>query len=842
MRRPPWLTAFFAGERLGDLLGEVAYHEIVDGVMLLGDGRTEVGVEVELLPYHFGPPSGRYLSALGTLLRLIPENSRLRFVTQALPEDRAVLERFERQTTDPSEASRVLTAGRRAYLDALRAQGGVRRWRSHLSLAQGRPRGPRRALSELESAEALERALAQRELLLRQASLAGMKPRPLGTDDTFERVFRYLNPSYGDVRLGPYLPTHRDYPESAVAAFQGLRPPTLRAQLLRSDVDNSRRDHLRVGAQHVTMIALYTEPEEVFEKLGNLLTRARVAFTAVVDVWHEDQARAIGRIKNRNRQAYADAASSAAGLYSGPESSVALSAGEALITHLAASGDHLYRVMSAVILNHGHLGTLRDATDRLASDLNGVPGMPFRKLEHGLLKPWLTFAPFSGRTHDEYASLVESDAKAFFPVNGPWRSEPRAGAAALYLTRDHSLAAVDSFDPDNKNPHALFLGAPRSGKSFTAQYQLTSTLRDEAVDAVIIDVGLNWRRTVEHYRGLVVPVDGSGAFSINPFDLRPGQLHPSPEDRSFLLKLFRVMLGATPDSAADEDAILTSAITEAYAAALTEHPAGEGRWETRLEPFTLSGFIEVVQTLSAVGSRPVTADDRKVMNRLASRLQLMAGDSPIGQFLDRPSSLPTADAKVILYETSAFRGDERLMQVGTMLIQRSVWQRALASRRRRTVLVVDEAWLPLQNAFACAYLEDILRRGAKEGLVLWLITHSVGDLTGAARQGVRQGLSTFFVFRLDGEDELLGSVLGLPPETLHEYRTLAGRTGELNEFLFYSRGEKEVKGEILVLRAAPTDYYLFTSDPGDLAKLEQLAETHGSQAAAVRELVRRHAA
>ena len=95
-------------------------------------------------------------------------------------------------------------------------------------------------------------------------------------------------------------------------------------------------------------------------------------------------------------------------------------------------------------------------------------------------------------------------------------------SVALYHTRDHTLVAVDSWDPKNKNPHTAFLGAPRVGKTFTAQYQFTETLRDEDVDGVVIDVGLNWKRTVEHYGGPVVRVDTSGRTSKNPLRFAAG--------------------------------------------------------------------------------------------------------------------------------------------------------------------------------------------------------------------------------------------------------------------------------------------------------------------------------
>ena len=458
--------------------------------MFLEDGRTEVGVGVDLLPHHFSPSPERFTNTLGALCRLTPQHSRLRYAVQVVPEDAAVIQHYRAGCSDTGAASRVLTEGRASYLTHLRSRGEVRRWHAHLSLAQGKPKKAKAAVSHLSTAEALERSHKLARLLTRQARLAGLNPQALTTDDVFERAFRYLNPSYGNVKLGPYIATEKDYPAEAVAEFEGLKAPTLRAQLLKSSVDNVRKPTLQVGGHYVSMIALCTEPERVMPGLGDLLTRARVPFTFVLDVWHEDQTNAVGRIKNRNRRAFADMSNGQQGHYTGPESGRALGEGERLVNHLYATGDHVYRVMNATILTHADVETLQDATDTLMSELNSVPGMPYRKLEQGLLMPFLTFASFSGRAHNEGASLVETHAKRMFPVHGPWLTDLKTERArALYHTRDHTLVSVDSWDPKNKNPHTVFLGAPRTGKSFTAQNQATETLRDEDVDMVVIDVG-----------------------------------------------------------------------------------------------------------------------------------------------------------------------------------------------------------------------------------------------------------------------------------------------------------------------------------------------------------------
>ena len=127
--------------------------------------------------------------------------------------------------------------------------------------------------------------------------------------------------------------------------------------------------------------------------------------------------------------------------------------------------------------------------------------------------------------------------------------------------------------------------------------------------------------------------------------------------------------GDDPVQIADEDSVLISAIAEVYSAHLTEYKISEGEYGKRLTPFVLTDFVDTLETLSGVGERSVTAEDKKIANGLARRLQKWTGDSPLGRFLDRPTTLPVGDHKTILYETSAFGDDEDLRKVGTMLIQ-----------------------------------------------------------------------------------------------------------------------------------------------------------------------------
>ena len=830
------LVNVFEGPQQNNLVKELPYWDIIDGVMFLESGRAEVGVKLHLPPTTLRPPLPQIKNMLRTALRNTPQGSRVRFYTSITPASRALLNTYIDLGDAEEPAAQMLADERAKQLDELRLQGLITDWNACLTVAFGSEKGNKKALSPDETASTLNQAKRIQLKLERFLENAGLNPKPLSTQDVYELVYRYFNPDSAGYDVGTYVPTQKAYPVKAMDKFPGLNPATLRKQLLKSEIANGRGDHVKVGRTYHQVIVLDNEPEKTRNSIGNIFLRSGLDFSLVLEAHHEDYEKAIRRLKQSNATNYGTAGSEDVYVDSDVEDD--LRAGRGLMQMINQSGDHVFRFSAAVILRHTDLTALRDVTQRAASNLASIPGNPFRILSRNTYKPFKMLAPFNGEQYHEFVTLLETNVAQLFPCSGPYKGSQRP--VSLYLTRMNTLAAIDSFDTRNKNWHSLILGKTRSGKTFMAQKQLSDVLRDASIDARIVDRGLSWKRLVDRFDGDVIPIETGGEVSINPFDLPAGMTRPNEEQKGFLAMLLRAMIPTEGGAVeADEDAILVSAIEEAYESARSERKDDLENWVEVFEPFILTDFAETLLSLSAIGDRPIRASERDIAASLARRLQVWTGDTPLGRLVDAPTTLPDSDARVVLYETSSFNAQPKLDAIGTMLIQRAIWNRAISSKSRRMVMAVDEAWALLNNVYAVRFLVEMLRRGAKEGVAVWLLTHTLNDITGEKHAGVFQALSTFIIFQLMGEDDKLQELLRLSGSVMRDFKTISGRKGIDNEFLFYTEREDGPEGDILSYRPSRTDYWTFTNHADDLRIIEERTNALGSETAAIRELSRR---
>lgn len=817
-----------------NLTEKLPYWDIFDGVMLLQDSRVEAGVEIDLQPQLFMANLGQITTALQAVMRSVPEGGRIRFRTDVRPDDDAMISAYSDLTEDGP--GRILTEARRDAFEAQRHAGMLSKRQSTVSVVLGNARSEKNPIPKSERGLLLAEAHEVTQMVQNYLEQGGFTCRNLITQDVFDRCFYYWNPGLSLCPTAQYTPTSQRYGRKVLEdkRYEGLRPPTLRAQITKSGIKNTKLSYLQVGDSFVRMLALYTEPEKVFQTLGNLLLGASGSFSVIVDMLHEPHARKLRAIKTINQINFGRISGTSQGSgYVDGDADSSMQRGRDLTAYLEQTGDHMFRVSVTIVLNGDDPATLKKRSVAMLGHLSSVPGSPWRILEKGLFKHFKAVAPFGGGYYEESVSLVEGQAVHMIPVNGPARLSERP--VALFRTRHKTLVALNPFDERTANSHAIFLGGSGGGKTFTAQYVLTETLRTSNTQAAIIDRGLSWARTVSYFGGPTVPIEPGGGVSINPFDLPEGVTQPSDDKIGFLTTLIKAMTAGSDDDG-DQDIILLNAIAQRYKASTTEVKSN-GDYIKVLEPFTLSNFNETLLSLNAIGGRPVSDTEKKLAEQISRRLLKWCGDTPLGRFIDRPTTLPRENAKTILYETSAFERMPGLDAVGTMLIQEAIWERANESGQK-LIQVTDEAWAILGNPHARKFQMEFIRRGRQKGVAVWLLTHSLRELQSADLTGIIQSLSHVYLFKVKDEDEELQRIFELNPNAFGEYKSIRQRKGVYNEFFYFTDYGSGKEGEILRLEPSRFDYYMYTNAPGDLARIKTLTEQLGSESAAVRELAR----
>ncbi|WP_036218101.1 TraC family protein [Calidithermus chliarophilus] len=821
------------------LTEEFPYWEIHEGVMFLEDGRCEVGVELLLKPTLLLPQSeleGLLFMVRSVLRNGVPQGARARLIVEASPAPEAEVEAYREAFNPTHPVARAIGEERYRHWRGLWERGEVMGRRAFLTVAYGHKRPRRLPFGGAELTERVKEGAKIRERIRMIARGRGVEVREMDSQEVFGLVYRYLNPGLRQAGVPRYRPTWQRYPRRAVERMPGLRPPTLRTQLLRSEVDNSRRDALYVGGRWLSLFTLYTIPDETYTEMGDVLALAGGGeFYLVVDFHHEPYERALKALKARARRFYAASANTET--YVDPNIIVGQKETEGAIAHISQTGDHVYRVGVALVLIEREREVLERRASQIVGKLSEIPGNPFRQLKNGLFEPWKSRAPFGGGTSDEVVSLLESNAADLVPLTGAWRGHERA--VVLFHNRFRSLTRFDPFTPVTTNWNGIIAGGSGSGKTFFTQYVLADLLRRDEVDVVILDRGRNYEALVEAFGGAFIDVRPGGQTAVNMFDLEEGEAEPGPEKLQDVLRFLRATLPPGDDKTEEavENAILEAAILQTYKRASPDLPQPDGSYRKVYGGARLSDLVQTLVLLDEVGSRPASPSEKEVARNLALRLQSWVGDSPKGQFLDRPTSVPLAEARVVCYELEGLKDDLEI--IGTLLIADLVWKRARRGQGRRVLVVLDEAWKVFQSPYASALIEELYRRFRFLGGGIWSITQSLADFAGEGPRALLQNTSFHFLLRLsrsEAELAVMREVLGMPDRAIAVHGGLTGVRGVYSEALAWIRTGEGREGEVIVVRPSPADYWLFTSTREEVARRREAVERYGDVMRAVRAL------
>jgi type IV secretory pathway VirB4 component len=177
-----------------------------------------------------------------------------------------------------------------------------------------------------------------------------------------------------------------------------------------------------------------------------------------------------------------------------------------------------------------------------------------------------------------------------------------------------------------------------------------------------------------------------------------------------LIGLFRIILGGlTPE----EDSLIDRAITETYA--LKDITADADF--TTLPPPLLSDFEMVLASMEGSDS-------------LVERLRKYTKGTWAG-FMNQPTNVDI-DQKLVVFSIRDM--EDELKPAAMYIITHFIWNAVRKSLKKR-LLVVDEAWVMMQNEEAASFLFGMAKRGRKYFLGLATITQDVGDFV-KSRYGV----------------------------------------------------------------------------------------------------------
>lgn len=379
---------------------------------------------------------------------------------------------------------------------------------------------------------------------------------------------------------------------------------------------------------------------------------------------------------------------------------------------------------------------------------------------------------------------------AFFPFIS---SELTDNKGILYgVNRQNAgLILFDRYSMPNYN--SVIFATSGAGKSYATKLEILRTLMFET-EVIVIDPEREYEYLAESVGGRYFNISLSSEHHINPFDIPIPGPDEAPSDvlRSniiHLVGLFRILLGGlTPE----EDSIIDRAITETYA--LKDITATSDF--TKAEAPLMSDFEMVLASMEGAGS-------------LIERLRKYTRGTWAG-FINSPTNVDI-NKKMVVFSIRDM--EDELKTAAMYIITHFIWN-AVRKNIKKRLLVVDEAWVMMQNEEAAAFLFMLAKRGRKYFLGITTITQDVGDFV-RSRYGIPIITNSSIQLLLKQSPTAIDTLQEVFHLTNEEKYTLL--ESGVGEGIFFA-GLKHVAIKII---SSYTEDQIVTSDPNQILKMKK---------------------
>lgn len=403
---------------------------------------------------------------------------------------------------------------------------------------------------------------------------------------------------------------------------------------------------------------------------------------------------------------------------------------------------------------------------------------------------FITGAPLGIEALGVNTKMDTGPLSSFFPFIS---SELTDNKGILYgVNRQNAgLIIFDRYSMPNYN--SVIFATSGAGKSYATKLEILRTLMFET-EVIVIDPEREYEFLAESVGGRYFNISLSSMHHINPFDVPIPGPDESPSDvlRSniiHLVGLFRIILGGLSP---EEDSIMDRAITETYA--LKDITANSDF--TKAEPPLMSDFEMVLASMEGAGS-------------LLERLRKYTRGTWAG-FINNPTNVDI-NKKMVVFSIRDM--EDELKPAAMYIITHFIWN-AVRKNIKKRLLVVDEAWVMMQNEEAASFLFMLAKRGRKYFMGLATITQDVGDFV-RSRYGIPIITNSSIQLLLKQSPTAIDTLQEVFHLTNEEKYTLL--ESGVGEGIFFA-GLKHVAIKII---SSYTEDQIVSSDPNQLLKMKK---------------------
>jgi conjugal transfer ATP-binding protein TraC len=587
-------------------------------------------------------------------------------------------------------------------------------------------------------------------------------------------------------------------------------PEDLRSSILFTDVNISEKG-FSLGNMHHRVLSLKMMPDQTYAGMASVLRQLPFDSRLFVTIHVADQFKEIASLQTQRRLAFAMVTGKTSGV-SDIESQSKLEDLETLLEQMIAQGEKVFHVSVNVLLRSTDID---DLETQVATTL-----MKFRELggAEGMEESLAAFDIFSGfsipnaRTKERTRRMKTSNLSDLLPLYGPWSGHKRP--SILLRSRMGSLVAFDPFASELTNYNQIVSGGSGSGKSFLTNILMLHMLK-ESPRIFIVDIGGSYKKLCDNLDGQYLPMGVDNGVCVNPFDLPDGETIPSSQKIKFLVGLVEVMTREDGESRLPklERAELEEAIQKTY--------------EKEAKP-RLSHLREILLSNESVEIR-----------RLGRILAPWCGDTPYGRFVDRHTNI-AFERPIVAVDLKGMESYPDLQAASLFIITDFVWREVQRDRTNKKFLVFDECWKLLENDAGASFIAEVFRTFRKYYAGAIAISQNLDDFAKSKVAGaiLTNSAIKWILMQKGADQKRIQEVLQLNENEMQLISSLYQERGYYSEAFLMAQDDRAV----VAIESTPLEYWIATTDPRDLAKLEEVkkAQPEKSPLDVLKELAETH--